>query len=125
MADLFDTPGQSVDTGPRPLADRLRPQSLGEVIGQDDQALLGATRSMLSKYFGTERAAPRMVKIYRHPRGIPLYAPGHSSRLATLRAAQARHAGLFFAGNHTGGIGVKDCAAAGEALAQQILAWLR
>jgi putative ATPase len=39
MADLFDTPG-APDAGqganaPRPLADRLRPQSLGDVIGQE------------------------------------------------------------------------------------------
>lgn len=34
MADLFDTP-QRPDTGPRPLADRLRPKSLAEVIGQE------------------------------------------------------------------------------------------
>ncbi len=33
MADLFDMP-QSPDTGPRPLADRLRPKALSEVIGQ-------------------------------------------------------------------------------------------
>ena len=31
MVDLFDASGQ----GPRPLADRLRPQHLGEVVGQD------------------------------------------------------------------------------------------
>jgi len=96
-----------------------------EVVASDDQALLGRTRTMLSKYFGSERAAPRMVQIYRHQRGIPLYAPGHTSRLATLRAAQARHGGLFFAGNHTGGIGVKDCAREGELLAQKIIEWLR
>jgi putative ATPase len=34
MADLFDTP-QRPDTGPRPLADRLRPKALSEVIGQE------------------------------------------------------------------------------------------
>ena len=35
MADLFDTsPPAAAGTGPRPLADRLRPQSLSEVIGQ-------------------------------------------------------------------------------------------
>ena len=34
MADLFDTPAQP-DSGPRPLADRLRPKSLAEVIGQE------------------------------------------------------------------------------------------
>ena len=36
MADLFNTPNSSKDSGtPRPLADRLRPASLSEVIGQD------------------------------------------------------------------------------------------
>jgi putative ATPase len=34
MPDLFDTP-QRQDTAPRPLADRLRPKSLAEVIGQE------------------------------------------------------------------------------------------
>jgi putative ATPase len=36
MADLFDTAtAPQRDNGPRPLADRLRPKSLAEVIGQD------------------------------------------------------------------------------------------
>ena len=35
MADLFDTGASAPDTAPRPLADRLRPRSLGEVIGQE------------------------------------------------------------------------------------------
>lgn len=47
MADLFDSPDAAPaaavsdpETGPRPLADRLRPQTLSEVIGQSH--LLGA-----------------------------------------------------------------------------------
>ena len=35
MADLFDSSTPSAPAGPRPLADRLRPQTLGEVIGQE------------------------------------------------------------------------------------------
>jgi putative ATPase len=39
MADLFDSPGapskDQATNAPRPLADRLRPQSLGDVIGQE------------------------------------------------------------------------------------------
>ncbi|MEN8842198.1 MAG: replication-associated recombination protein A [Octadecabacter sp.] len=35
MADLFDTGASVPDTAPRPLADRLRPRALGEVIGQE------------------------------------------------------------------------------------------
>ncbi len=48
VADLFDVPEEDQPQA-RPLADRLRPQSLGEVIGQD--ALLGpegALSTMLS-----------------------------------------------------------------------------
>ena len=36
MADLFDTSGSADDAGLRPLADRLRPTTLAEVIGQED-----------------------------------------------------------------------------------------
>ncbi|KPP89705.1 MAG: putative ATPase [Rhodobacteraceae bacterium HLUCCA08] len=35
MADLFDTAGSDAPEAPRPLADRLRPRALSEVIGQD------------------------------------------------------------------------------------------
>ena len=36
MADLFDSSLEhAVPSGPRPLADRLRPQTLAEVIGQE------------------------------------------------------------------------------------------
>ena len=39
MADLFDTGASVPDTAPRPLADRLRPRALAEIIGQ--QQVLG------------------------------------------------------------------------------------
>jgi putative ATPase len=35
MADLFDTPSTAAPDAPRPLADRLRPKTLAEVIGQE------------------------------------------------------------------------------------------
>ena len=35
MADLFGSAAATADTGPRPLADRLRPQALDQVIGQE------------------------------------------------------------------------------------------
>src|SRR3569833_1658720 len=34
MSDLFDSGGLAEDA-PRPLADRLRPSALGDVVGQD------------------------------------------------------------------------------------------
>jgi putative ATPase len=47
MADLFDTApstGEPRDSGPRPLADRLRPKRLSDVIGQSH--LLGPEGSL-------------------------------------------------------------------------------
>jgi putative ATPase len=44
MADLFDSDPKSAAPGPRPLADRMRPMSLAEVIGQDP--LLGPQGSL-------------------------------------------------------------------------------
>ncbi|WP_421702715.1 replication-associated recombination protein A [Aliiroseovarius sp.] len=35
MADLFDNATKDIPDAPRPLADRLRPKTLGEVIGQE------------------------------------------------------------------------------------------
>ena len=35
MTDLFSASAESLASGPRPLADRLRPQNLAEVIGQE------------------------------------------------------------------------------------------
>ena len=49
MADLFETEIQST-SGPRPLADRLRPMALEEVIGQDH--LVGADGSLTQMIAG-------------------------------------------------------------------------
>lgn len=49
MTDLFGTNSVSLPSGPRPLAERLRPKSMAEVIGQrqilDPDALLGTMLS--------------------------------------------------------------------------------
>ena len=45
MSDLFEAGGLSEDDAPRPLADRLRPKSLAEVVGQDHLLGLPMVRS--------------------------------------------------------------------------------
>ena len=94
-----------------------------EVAERSDQELVARTRRALSAMLGPERQGPELVRVYRHPRGIPQYAPGHLTRVAAVRAAQARHAGLYFIGNHLQGIGVTDCAREGEKVARQVLAF--
>ena len=46
---------------------------------------------------------------------------GHPARVAVVRAAEDRHKGLYFIGNHLEGIGVKDCARAGLDVATRVI----
>jgi len=91
-----------------------------EVAALDEQRLLHRTRGALQAFLGPMGGEFDLVRIFRHPKGIPQYARGHRGRVAKVRAAQARHRGLIFAGNHLEGIGVKDCARAGEAAADAV-----
>lgn len=95
-----------------------------EVVQLDDQQLLARCRAGLGRFFGQEHSAPKMVKVYRHTRGIPQYTTGHTSRTRAIQAAQSKHGGLFFTGNHIEGVGVKDCARNGEKTAEAVTSWL-
>ena len=95
-----------------------------EAAGLNHQALLERVFAAHECFLGTRRAEPTMVRAYRHAAGIPQYTPGHPARVATIQAASDRFSGLFFAGNHLSGIGVKDCVATGERVADGVRAWL-
>ncbi|MEL6347232.1 MAG: FAD-dependent oxidoreductase, partial [Myxococcota bacterium] len=96
-----------------------------DAVTMDDQQLLAQCRAANTRFFGEEARGPKMVRVFRHSRGIPQYAPGHRSRVRAVRAAQSKHPGLFFTGNHLDGIGVKDCARDGERTAAALTAWLQ
>jgi oxygen-dependent protoporphyrinogen oxidase len=89
-----------------------------------DGEMVVRVRTALEAFFGAERAEPRRVWIFRHPRGIPAYRPGHLQRVAAVLGAEQRLPGLFCTGNHLQGIGVKDCARQGEAVAERVRAYL-
>jgi len=88
------------------------------------QALLDRVFASHERFFGARRAEPSLVRAYHHPAGIPQYSIGHPARVATVAAASDRYGGLFFGGNHLSGIGVKDCVATGERLANDVRGWL-
>ena len=70
MSDLFESGGLSEDA-PRPLADRLRPQSLAEVVGQDH-------------LLGPEGPIGRMVAAGR-PHSIILWGPPGTGKTTIAR----------------------------------------
>ncbi|MBW1881090.1 MAG: protoporphyrinogen oxidase [Deltaproteobacteria bacterium] len=91
-----------------------------EAAGLPDGEMIARVRAAHEAFFGAECAEPRRVWIFRHPRGIPAYRPGHLQRVAAVLGAEQRRPGLFCTGNHLQGIGVKDCARQGEAVAARI-----
>ena len=92
-----------------------------EVVQCSEQELVGKARRAAAACLGPERKSPHFLKVFRHEAGIPRYRVGHPARVAAVRAAETRHPGLHFIGNHLEGVGVKDCARAGETVCRRIL----
>src|SRR6202041_3980890 len=70
MSDLFE-PGGVAEDAPRPLADRLRPKSLAEVVGQDH-------------LLGPEGPIGRMVAAGR-PHSVILWGPPGTGKTTIAR----------------------------------------
>ncbi|MCK6522320.1 protoporphyrinogen oxidase [Myxococcota bacterium] len=90
----------------------------------DDQVLIGRARAALATLCGGERHPPHLTRVFRHPRGIPQYLPGHPARVRAARGAEERLPGLFLTGNHLDGVGVKDGARGAELLTARARALL-
>ena len=63
---------------------------------------------------------PAFAQVVRHEAALPQYTLGHRERLEALAAGEARHPGLFFAGNSYRGLGVVDCITDAERLAERL-----
>ena len=93
----------------------IEPQAIQET---DDQ-LLERIRLDVHVTLGV-RSAPQMLRIYRHPRGIPQYGLDHAKILTEIDNAQTRHPRLHITGNAYKGIGMNDCVREAYALADRI-----
>jgi oxygen-dependent protoporphyrinogen oxidase len=88
-----------------------------EALGLDDGELLEVARGDLRTAMNLE-AAPRFVRIFRHPHGIPQYTLGHPERTRAIESALERHPGLLVCGNSYHGISVNACAAEAPGVAE-------
>jgi oxygen-dependent protoporphyrinogen oxidase len=70
-----------------------------------DQELLDLVAGELRRSMGLT-AEPERHWVFRHPRGIPQYVPGHGKRLAEVARELADHPNLKLAGNSYRGISV-------------------
>ena len=66
-------------------------------------------------------ATPRMVHVFRHPRGIPQYVTGHLTRMHHIDALLNPHPGLLLAGNSYRGVSINACIADASSVADRAL----
>lgn len=85
---------------PDPEANLLSDEATANLVRKELKPLLRIT------------GEPELVRLYRHPRGIPQYTLGHEKRLQAIDAAEAACPGLVFVGNAYRGIGLNDCVVA-------------
>jgi protoporphyrinogen/coproporphyrinogen III oxidase len=87
-----------------------------------EDALVEVVRAAHRKILGIDWERPALLRISRYPRAIPQYPVGHLERVARIEAACLRQPGLFVTGNHQRGVGLNDCAADAERVAEAVRA---
>jgi protoporphyrinogen/coproporphyrinogen III oxidase len=95
-----------------------------EAVRLDDAALLEVVRDDLRTTMGVT-AEPELVRVFRHPLGIPQYGVGHLARLARVEERLAHHRGLLLAGNGYRGVAINAVVAEAGAVAERALAAAR
>ncbi len=85
-----------------------------------DDALVELVRTDLGVLLGVT-AEPSFARVIRHERAIPQYTLGHLARVAAVEAAEARHPGLFFAGNAYRGVSLPDCVRDAARVAERVM----
>jgi len=89
-----------------------------------DEEMLKLVKDELKYIMGVE-AEPVKTNITRWIKSMPQYTIGHPERLATIRAREAEHDGLFLAGCSYAGVGVPDCLKNGKAAALEAYDYVR
>ena len=92
-----------------------------KLLQHDDAALIRMARLQLEGYLG-KLPEPSFALARRWPNSLPLYAVGHTERMAELdsRVAKLPHIGLI--GNAYRGVGLSDLICSGRSAAREIIA---
>jgi len=91
-----------------------------EAIKMSDGEILALTATDLKKTMDLN-AAPISSHIFRHPKGISQYLPGHTKRLKKIDALLKKHSGLLLSGSSYKGISVNHCIAEATQIAQKAI----
>ncbi len=90
------------------------------VLDDDDDALRDRAVAELRGLMGL-RGDPEMTRVFRHPRAIAQYEPGHLDRLRRMDARLAGLPGLHLSGSSYRGVSVNACIKESETMAAAVL----
>ncbi|MEZ4598520.1 MAG: protoporphyrinogen oxidase [Syntrophotaleaceae bacterium] len=90
----------------------------------DEEQVRERTLAALAKTMKLQ-AEPEFVRVFPHREAIPQYVTGHGRRLRMLQERTGRYPGFFFTGNAFYGIGLNDCVAAANRVAEQAFGFVR
>lgn len=93
---------------------------MSDLAMQNDEVLVQVVTKELHDIMGV-RIMPDFIKVYRHEKGIPQYAPGHEKRLASINEKINKYKGFYLTGNAYRGIGVNDCIENSYKLAERLI----
>jgi oxygen-dependent protoporphyrinogen oxidase len=91
-----------------------------DIVDRPDGEIAERAVADLKTVAGLKRA-PDVVRVWKYPRGLPLYAPGHAARVAAVDQALRSHRGLFVIGHGLRGLGVNESIRAATALVRDEL----
>jgi len=94
-------------------------------VAAPEVELVRAATETLRRHAGLldgDVATPLVSQVVRWPDSIPLYEPGHSARIARVRAALRTAPSLHLAGAYLDGVSVNDCVARGIRVARSVRA---
>lgn len=90
------------------------------ILNLSDNELKVYTEGTLSRVMGIN-IKPEFVQAYRHEKAIPQYNLEHKKLITKIENEISKFQGLFIVGNAYYGIGINDCVAAGEVIANKVI----
>jgi oxygen-dependent protoporphyrinogen oxidase len=95
-----------------------------ELASLSDEEMMTLVKEELNDIMGIT-AEPSRVEITRWMKSMPQYTIGHQERLATIRAREEAHSGLYLTGCSYIGVGVPDCLKNGRAAGMDALSYVK
>jgi oxygen-dependent protoporphyrinogen oxidase len=90
-------------------------------IRQSDESICEEALREMKRIAGIDQT-PRFWRVYRWPGAMPEYNLGHTELLENVRGLAKLEGNLFFTGNVFAGVGIPDCIAHAEKIAEEIVA---